>query len=122
MIAKDNGFLIFVAGPPAGMGLAIYKDLPNNQAFVGTAHLKTLAEGNRLAVVHLPYSDPETVPVVVPVHIRTEAYDLPREMNAFLCQLLEVKMRELFPFVPLPIVRPKVGRFTFPTLSGNYQL
>ena len=38
------------------MGLAIYKDLPNNQAFVSVAYLQAMAEENRIAVLHFPYS------------------------------------------------------------------
>ena len=45
-----------MAGPPSEMGLAIYKDLPNNQAFVSVAYLQAMAEENRIAVLHFPYS------------------------------------------------------------------
>ena len=55
-ISKENGFLLFLAGPPSEMGLAIYKDLPNNQAFVSVAYLQAMAEENRIAVLHFPYS------------------------------------------------------------------
>ena len=90
------------------MGLAIYKDLPNNQAFVGTAYLKSMAEDGRVAVIHLPYSDPETIPDIIPQHLRNDPFWLPRDANAFLCQLLDVKRRELFPCISYPLVRPKV--------------
>lgn len=106
---EKNGFLVFIAGPPPEMGLAIYKDLPNNQAFVGAAYLQSMANENRVAVLHLPYSDPETVPKILPTHIRNDPYILPKDTNSFLCQLLEVKMRELFPCIPYPMVKPRVS-------------
>ena len=107
-ISEENGFLIFIGGPPTEMGLAIYKDLPNNQAFVGTAYLKSMAEDGRVAVIHLPYSDQETIPDSLPQHLRNDPFWLPRDTNAFLCQLLDVKRRELFPCISYPLVRPKV--------------
>ena len=95
------------------MGLEIYKNLPNNQAFVGIEHLQHLDEENRIAVVHFPYSDPETIPTILPLHLRNAPWNLPKDMNAFLCQLLEVRKRELFSFIPIPIVRPKVCTHRF---------
>ena len=92
------------------MGLAIYKDLPNNQAFVSVAYLQAMADENRIAVLHFPYSDSETVPKILPQHIRQSPYLIPKETNAFLCQLLEVKMRELFPCIPYPMVKPRVSK------------
>ena len=59
-------------------------------------------------------SDSETVPKILPQHIRTSPYLIPRETNAFLCQLLEVKMRELFPCIPYPMVKPRVSLPKFP--------
>ena len=94
------------------MGLEIYKNLPNNQAFVGTVYLQKMAEESRIAVVHFPYSDPETIPTILPLHLRNAPWNLPQDFNAFLCQLLEVRKRELFSFVPIPIVRPKVSKLT----------
>ena len=91
------------------MGLAIYKDLPNNQAFVSVAYLQKMADENRIAVLNFPYSDPETVPRILPQHIRNDPYLIPRDTNAFLCQLLEVKRRELFPCLPYPMVKPRVS-------------
>ena len=112
-ISKENGFLLFLAGPPSEMGLAIYKDLPNNQGFVSVAYLQAMADENRIAVLHFPYSDSETVPKILPQHIRQSPYLIPKETNAFLCQLLEVKMRELFPCIPYPMVKPRVSKFLF---------
>ena len=64
-------------------------------------------------------SDSETVPKILPQHIRTSPYLIPWETNAFLCQLLEVKMRELFPCVPYPMVKPRVSCFTVLNLMCN---
>lgn len=105
---KEDGFLLFIGAPPAEMGISIYKELPNNQAFVSTAFLKSMCDENRVAVLHLPYSDPETIPTLLPPHVRSKAYNMPRDTNAFLCQLLEVKKRELFTCIPVPIVRPEI--------------
>ena len=63
----------------------------------------------RIAVVHFPYSDSETIPTILPIHIRNDPSKLPEDFNALLCQLLEVRKRELFSFIPIPIVRPKVN-------------
>ena len=63
----------------------------------------------RIAVVHFPYSDSETIPTILPIHIRNDPSKLPEDFNALLCQLLEVRKRELFSFIPIPIVRPKVS-------------
>ena len=65
----------------------------------------------RIAVVHFPYSDPETIPAILPIHIRNDPSKLPEDFNTLLCQLLEVRKRELFSFIPIPIVRPKVSTF-----------
>jgi hypothetical protein len=63
-----------------------------------------------VCVLHLPYSDPSTLPSDVPDHIRSsKAYVLPRDMNAFLCQLLDIKKRALCKCLPLPVVVPQVG-------------
>lgn len=46
-ISRENGFIIYIAGPPSQMGLEIYKNLPNNQTFVGEEYLQSMAEENR---------------------------------------------------------------------------
>ena len=38
----ENGCLIFIGAPPEHVGISIYKDLPNNQAFISTMHLKKM--------------------------------------------------------------------------------
>ena len=108
---------MIILGPPPQMGLEIYKNLPNNQAFVGTVYLQKMAEESRIAVVHFPYSDPDTIPTILPLHLRNSPWNLPQDFNAFLCQLLEVRKRELFSFVPIPIVRPKVRKINMNSLK-----
>eukprot|EP00095_Tigriopus_kingsejongensis_P001271 maker-scaffold149_size310270-snap-gene-2.21 protein:Tk01271 transcript:maker-scaffold149_size310270-snap-gene-2.21-mRNA-1 annotation:"hypothetical protein L798_06975" len=122
MGAMDNACLVFIAAPPPTMGLCIYKDLPNNQAFVTTKYLKNMCDDNRVAIVHLPYSDPETIPGLVPPHLRASPWLLPKDMNSFLCQLLEIKKRELYPCIPLPIVQPQVVAQDFEKFPGGREL
>ena len=61
-----------------------------------------------MAILHFGYSDPSTVPTLVPAHVRAKAFNLPADANEFLCQLLDVKKRELCPLLPIKIIRPKV--------------
>lgn len=65
-----------------------------------------------MSILHLPYSDPSTIPTLVPAHVTSPSspvcYRLPEDMNDFLCQLLEVKKRELCSCVPIPLVQPQV--------------
>ncbi|TRY71532.1 hypothetical protein TCAL_09049 [Tigriopus californicus] len=108
MGSLDNSCLVFIGAPPSTMGLCIYRDLPNNQAFVSTKYLKNMCDEDRVAIVQFPYSDPDTIPNLVPPHIRAKPWNLPKDMNSFLCQLLEIKKRELYPCIRLPIVQPQV--------------
>ena len=39
---SDSGCLIFIGAPPEHAGISIYKDLPNNQAFISTMYLKKM--------------------------------------------------------------------------------
>ncbi len=63
---------------------------------------------NRVAILHFPYSDPATVPTLLPPDVRAKPYNMPEGMNGFLCQLLDVKKRELCRCLPMPIVQPQV--------------
>jgi hypothetical protein len=38
----ESGCLIFIGAPPEHVGISIYKDLPNNQAFISTMYLKKM--------------------------------------------------------------------------------
>ena len=42
MDSSDDSCLVFIGAPSPAMGICIYKDLPNNQAFVSTAYLKKM--------------------------------------------------------------------------------
>ena len=46
IIEKEDGHLVFIGGPPTGMGITIYKDFPNNQAFISTKILKDMVRLN----------------------------------------------------------------------------
>ena len=46
MGASEDSCIAFVAAPPPAMGLPIYKDLPNNQAFVAAKYLKNMVRKN----------------------------------------------------------------------------
>ncbi len=43
---SDESFVVFLAAPPPAMGLTIYKDLQNNQAFVAAKYLKNMVSGD----------------------------------------------------------------------------
>ena len=91
------------------MGITIYKDFPNNQAFISTKILKDMADKNRISVIMFPYSDSSTIPSTLPSHLKGETIAIPgRGMNQFLCRLLEVKKRVLCACLPFPIIRPEV--------------
>ena len=75
---------------------------------MSTKYLKTMVDERRVAVIHFPYSDPATIPSLVPPHVTAKPYYLPQDMNRFLCQLLEIKKRQLSPYLPIPLVSPKV--------------
>lgn len=105
----SDSFLLFIAATPPDMGVPVYRDLPNNMSFVAAKYLKTMSDKNRVGVVHLPYSDPETIPSLVPAHLKGNVINLPKDMNDLLCQMLEVKKRELCKCLPIPIVKPKVS-------------
>lgn len=121
-INEENGFLLYIGGPPTEMSISVYKNLPNNQAFVGTAYLKSMADDNRVAVINFPYSDHETIPDVVPQHLKNDYYLFPRDANAFLCQLLDVKRRALFPCLSYPLVRPKILPHELQHYKGGKEL
>ena len=132
MDSSSDSCLVFIGAPSPAMGIGIYKDLPNNQAFVSTAYLKKMVtrtlsrfgelksaifrfcilqvDENRVAILNFPYSDPDTIPNLVPPHVRAKPLMLPRDMNSFLCQLLDVKKRELCKCLPIPVVQPQVTR------------
>lgn len=42
----EGGHLVFVGAPPEKMGITIYKDLPNKQAFISTGMLKELVSAS----------------------------------------------------------------------------
>ena len=43
-VDNEDGHLVFIGAPPTGMGITIYKDFPNNQAFVSTKILKDMVK------------------------------------------------------------------------------
>ncbi len=65
-----------------------------------------------MSILHFPYSDPSTVPSLVPPHVASRPHALPHGMNDFLCQLLEVKKRQLCPLLPVPLVQPRVSELS----------
>jgi len=112
-LPPSDAMLVFSAAPPVTMGRTVYKDLPNNQAFVSAKLLQTMSERGRVAVLHWPYSDAATVPLLIPPHVAADFLILPRQMNDFLCQLLEIGKRPLCSFLPCT-------RLIKPLVSGQY--
>ena len=89
---------------------------------MGTKYLKTMVDERRVAVIHFPYSDPATVPSLVPPHVRAKPHNLPKDMNQFLCQLLEIKKRQLSPYLPIPLVTPQVVSGEFAHFRGGKEI
>ena len=50
MGTSEDSLLCFIAAPPPAMGLPIYKDLHNNQAFVSAKYLKAMADERRVSI------------------------------------------------------------------------
>jgi len=120
---RDDGVVVFIAGPNPALAArsSIHPNLDKNQAFLTTSHLRIMADQGRAIVVKFSYSDMSTVPSDVPEHLKNSAYHLPKYMNNFLCQLLQVKKRDLCSVVPLRLVTPEI----FPanlTRSGGPEL
>jgi hypothetical protein len=119
MAVSEESCLVFIGAPPTAMGVPMYRDLPNNQAFVSTKYLKNMVDENRVAILHFPYSDAATVPTLVPPHVRAMPHNLPKDMNKFLCQLLEVKKRQLSTYIPMALVEPQVQPSDFSRYHGG---
>ena len=59
-------------------------------------------------MVVFPYSTIKTVPKEVPDHIKSASYSLPKQMNEFLIQLLQVKKKALCSLLPCNLVKPEI--------------
>jgi hypothetical protein len=49
----ESGCLIFIGAPPEHVGISIYKDLPNNQAFISTMYLKKMVRSMAVQFIRL---------------------------------------------------------------------
>merc|ERR1719361_2387438 len=87
---------------------SIFPNLEHNQAFVTTRHLQAMGSEGRVMLVKLPYSSMKTVPKEVPDHLKTSCYSLPKQMNEFLIQLLQVKKKALCSLLPCNLVKPDI--------------
>ena len=91
-VKEQQGSLVFVAGPNPAISpsTSLYPGIQENQAFLATQDMRALAQQGRVLVVRLPYSDLKTLPIEVPAHLANSALLLPKHMNSFLSQLLQV--------------------------------
>jgi len=72
-------------------------------------------------VVKFSYSSLKTLPQEVPEHLKAAAFYLPKQMNEFLLQLLQVKKKALCSLLPYPLVRPAIKPSDL-TRSGGPEL
>jgi len=110
-LVRDNGSIIFIPGPDPSLTSntgSIHPNLEQNQAFLTTRHLSVMAGEGRVMVVRFSYSSLKTLPQEVPDHLKSAAFHLPKQMNEFLLQLLQVKKKALCNLLPFPVVRPAI--------------
>jgi len=107
---RQNGNIVFIAGPNRGLSSnpSIHPNLEQNQAFLTTSHLHTMAIEGRAFVLKFAYSHLGTLPQEVPDHLKLSAYSLPRQLNEFLLQLLKVRKQSLCRLALLPLVQPRI--------------
>ena len=41
-IVKEDGHVLFIGGPPVGIGMSDYKDFPSNESFISTKNLNDM--------------------------------------------------------------------------------
>jgi len=109
-VKEKQGSLVFVAGPNPAISpsTSLYPGIQENQAFLATQDMRALAQQGRVLVVRLPYSDLKTLPIEVPAHLANSALLLPKHMNSFLSQLLQVKKKTLCNLIPVSLVQPDI--------------
>jgi len=107
---RDKGIIVFIAGPDPCLATntSIHPNLEHNQAFLTTRHLHIMAGEGRALVAKFTYSSLKTLPQEVPDHLKTSAYDIPKQTNEFLVHLLQVKKKALCKMFPCPVVRPDI--------------
>jgi len=107
---RDKGIIVFIAGPDPSLATntSLHPNLEHNQAFLTTRHLHIMAGEGRALVAKFAYSSLKTLPQEVPDHLKTSAYDIPKQTNEFLVHLLQVKKKALCRMFPCPIVRPDI--------------
>jgi len=106
-----NGFILILGAPPHKMSLDIYKDFTKNQAFVSTQALCEMDEKKRVCVAMFPYCESaDSLPSVIPDHLKKSRLSLPKEMNKLLCAIHNIKSRPIFSWIPIPytFVQPDV--------------
>ena len=62
----------------------------------------------RVGVVMLPYSELDSLPKVIPDHLKNRSLSLPKDMNAILCEIHRIKNKSIFPCLPFPFIQPEV--------------
>jgi len=120
VVRREDGVVVFIAGPHPAISAttSIHPNLEHNQAFLTTAHLRAMSDQGRVIVTKFSYSDMTTLPAEVPQHLADGAYHLPRQMNSFLCHLLQVQKKVLCSLIPLRVVRPEIIPHDLTKLGG----
>ena len=110
-VSGGNGHILILASPPKNMGLNIYKDFGNKQAYISTKVLQEMEAKGSVSVAAFPYSvDPaESLPSVLPDHLKHKRLIIPKQMNTLLCQIHRIKKKPICPCVPLALIEPDVS-------------
>jgi len=105
-----SGSVLYIPGPDPSLSndKSIFPNLEQNQAFVTTRHLAAMGSEGRVMLVKFPYSSIKTVPKEVPDHVKSASFSLPKQMNEFLIQLLQVKKKALCSLLPCNLVKPEI--------------
>lgn len=105
---SPNGFVLILGSPPPKMSLDIYKDFTDNQAYVSTQMLREMDGKSGVRVALLPYSTPDSLPAVIPDHLKKGALSLPEDFNQLVCDLHRISKRPLVPCLPIKFIQPEV--------------
>ena len=108
-VSGDNGHILIVGSPPKNMGLDIYKDFSDKQAYVSTKVLLEMDTKGKVSVAMLSYSDVHSLPSVIPDHLKDKRLNIPKSMNKLLCHIHGIKKEPICPCLPLAFVEPDVS-------------
>ena len=108
-VSGDSGHILIVGSPPKKMGLDIYKDFSDKQAYVSTQVLREMDAKGKVSVAMFSYSDITSLPSVIPDHLKEKRLIIPKNMNKLLCNIHGIKKRPICPCLPLAFIEPDVS-------------